>query len=99
MIISCIVGYLPLICTTLTPLKAHMPKFMLAVFRTIAAIFSLAVTIPSHPLIVPVPFFINLKYYLFLTEGLGLHSSPTTPCSITLFGYCGVLARYPLLQS
>ncbi len=45
--------------------------------------------------------FINPGFfrYRFGTLGLGLHSSACTACSITLFGNCGVLSAYPLLQS
>ncbi len=41
----------------------------------------------------------GFSHYRFGTLGLGLHSSGCTACSITLFGNCGVLSVYPLLQS
>jgi len=33
----------------------------------------------------------SLRLYLFFPPGRGLHSSPTTGCSLILIGYCALL--------
>lgn len=67
-------------------------------------ITSISDTLAAHPSQPPtfetIPWrLVPIPPYFLRALGLGLHSSPSTGCSMTLMGYCAVLPWYPLLQS